>query len=56
MSDHEPPTVDDRLEAAAKQLRLAREDATGKWDQEAIGAIEADTVELLHRRGGDRDE
>jgi len=56
MSDHEPPTVDDRLEAAAKKLRLARQDAIGKWDEEAIGAIEADTIEVLHHRGGDRDE
>lgn len=50
MSDHEPPTVDDRLEAAAKQLRLAREQATGKWDQEAIGELHVDTIEVLRRR------
>jgi hypothetical protein len=50
MSDHEPPTVEDRLKAAAKQLRLAREDATSKSDEEAIAELHVDTIEVIRRR------
>jgi len=47
---HEPPTVRDRLEAAAKQLRLAREhDDVDEWDPTAISALEVNLADLLHR-------
>jgi len=35
-----------RLDAAAKQLEIAREKADGKWQEAAIGALRADLATL----------
>jgi len=43
-------SVDDHLNQAASSLRMAADESDGKWDQEAIKALQLEIIRLLRQR------